>query len=294
MKILITGATGYLGSEIVKYLIKHNHKIVILKRTISSMEKLKQIKKNLICYNLDSIDLSTPFVEQGNFDLIIHTATCYGKKGEKKKEIFEANTLFPIKLLETSIYYNTKLFINTDTYYNTKQKECEYLSNYVLSKKKFIKSAKSLALKKKIKIINMRLEHVYGPSDSNSKFVNWLVSSLCKGDKNIKLTKGEQQRDLIFINDVVNAYSVVLKNISKIKGYYTDIGVGSGDTIMLKDFVELAHKLSKSKSKLIFGSIPYQKNEIMISKADNKILKNFNWNCKFDIKKGLNQVIKFI
>ena len=112
MKILLTGATGYLGSHIAKYLLEHNHKVVILKKKTSSMERLKKIKNNLIYYDLDKLDLATPFRQQGNFDAIIHTSTSYGKNGETINEIFEANTLFPTRLLETSILFKTKAFIN--------------------------------------------------------------------------------------------------------------------------------------------------------------------------------------
>lgn len=294
MKILLTGATGYLGSHLARYFIKNNYKVVILKRSSSSMKRLMGIKNRLIYYDLDSLDFSNVFKQQGNFDAIIHASTCYGKKGEKKKEIFEANTLFPIRLLKTSILFKTKIFINIDTYYNTEKKIFGNLSNYILSKKKFIDRAKLFSLRKKIKLINLRLEHVYGPKDSNSKFVNWLVNSLSKGNKKINLTKCEQIRDMIFVDDVVEAFGIILKNISKINGYYINVGVGCGTTITLREFVELALKLTKSKSKLIFGGLQYQKNEIMFSKADNKILKDLKWKCRTSIEKGLNSLIKSI
>lgn len=294
MKILLTGATGYLGSHLARYFIKNNYKVVILKRSSSSMKRLIGIKNRLIYYDLDSLDFSNVFKQQGNFDAIIHTSTCYGIKGEKKKEIFEANTSFPIRLLKTCILYKTKIFINTDTYYNTEKKIFGNLSNYILSKKKFIDRAKLFSLRKKIKLINLRLEHMYGPKDSNSKFVNWLVNSLSKGNKKINLTKCEQIRDMIFVDDVVEAFGIILKNISKINGYYVNVGVGCGTTITLREFVELALKLTKSKSKLIFGGLQYQKNEIMFSKADNKILKDLKWKCRTSIEKGLNSLIKSI
>lgn len=291
MKVLVTGATGYLGSHLVRYLIKNNFEVVILKRKTSSMKRLLGIKDFLKCYDINSLDFTTVFKEQINFDAIIHTSTCYGRKGESKKKIFEANTLFPTKLLETAILFKIKTFINTDTYYNVDRNISVNLKNYILSKKKFLDNAKVHSLKKKIKFINLRLEHVYGPKDSETKFVNWLVSSLSKRNKKINLTKCEQKRDMIFIDDVVKAFVIVLKNISRFNRYYLNIGVGSGKTVALKEFVKLAFKLKKSSCKLIFGSIPYQKNEIMISKADNKILKKLGWKCTTNLKKGLISVL---
>jgi len=292
LKILLTGATGYLGSHLATYLIKNNYNVTILKRSTSSMERLLKIKDYLACYDIDNIDLITLFKKQNNFDAIIHTATCYGKNNEKKKEIFEANTLFPIKLIETSILFKTKIFINTDTYYNVDGGIPFNLTNYILSKKKFLDKAKLLTLKNKIRLINLRLEHVYGPKDSEKKFVNWVVNSILKEDNKIKLTKCEQKRDMIYIDDVVDAFGKVLNNISKIDDYYIDVGVGCGSTITFREFAELVLKLTKSSSKLIFGSVPYQKNEIMFSKADNKILKKFKWKCKINLEQGLSRVIK--
>ena len=78
----------------------------------------------------------------------------------------------------------------------------------------------------------------------------------------------------------MKAFIVVFKNIPRLNGYYVNIGVGSGKTVTLKEFVELAYKLTKSNCKLIFGGIPYQKSEIMFSKADTKILKKLGWKCR--------------
>ena len=98
----------------------------------------------------------------------------------------------------------------------------------------------------------------------------------------------------IFPRDHNDAYGAILSNLKKIDLHFSNIGVGCGETITLREFAELALKLSKSNSELIFGGIPYNKNEIMESKADNKILKDFNWNCSVDIRKGLSKIINSI
>lgn len=293
MKILLTGATGYLGSKIVNHCVKNKIEVVILKRSSSSMLRLKSIKTKIYSYNLDKIHLSKPFIQKGPFDAVIHTATCYGKNNEEKKEIFEANIKFPTRLLKLSVKFKTKIFINTDTYYSKAKKIPKNLFNYTLSKKKFLKIIKLYAKTKKIKVANLRLEHVYGPGDAKTKFVNWLIRSLFKKNRNIKLTEGKQKKDMIFIDDVINAYHIILKNISKIKKHFVNIEVGTGKSLSIFEFVNLAHKLSKSKNKLKFGCIPYQKNEIMFSRADVKFLKNLNWNYKVNVINGLKKLLRF-
>ena len=294
MKILLTGATGYLGSNLAKYLVKNRYEVVILKRSTSKMDRLIDIKDHLTSYNSDDLNFSAFFKQQDNIDIIIHTSTCYGRKNENKKEIYDANTLFPIKLLENCTLSKIKIFINTDTYYNVDKNIPVNLTDYILSKKKFLDDAKILALKHKIRLINLRLEHVYGPKDTEAKFINWLVNSISKGNKKINLTKCEQKRDMIFIDDVVNAFGTIIDNISQINENYIDVGVGCGATITLRELAELILKITKSKSKLLFGSLPYQKNEIMFSKANNKILKDLKWNCQIDLEEGLHRVIKSI
>ena len=81
MNILLTGGTGYLGSRIAKNLVT-NHKVVILKRKSSKLNFPLPIIKKLEFYNIENLSFKEIFQELYSFDIVIHTATEYGR--EKK------------------------------------------------------------------------------------------------------------------------------------------------------------------------------------------------------------------
>ena len=113
MNILITGSTGFLGSHIVKRLIKQ-HNITILNRSTSNLWRISSLVDALATYNLDITDLKEMFIEQ-KIETIVHLATNYGRNNETVREIVNTNILFPTELVEIALESGIKTFINTDT-----------------------------------------------------------------------------------------------------------------------------------------------------------------------------------
>lgn len=278
-----------MGSKLVLALLKKNKKVIVLKRSFSNTRRLTAKIKEIKFYNVDEIKLSLPF-EQNKIDCIIHTATCYGRKNESKSNILDANLNFPLKILDLAHFFNVNTFINTDTMLY------DYTNDYTLSKKQFLEWGKLAS--NKINFINMRIEHIYGPDDDESKFVTWLIREFIRKKTKINLTKGEQNRDFIYIDDVVSAYMAVLKNIKKFHEFVS-FDIGSGKLINIKSFVLLVRRILenkfnfKSDTILDFGAIPYRKNEFYEIKEDLKWIYSTGWRTKIDLNLGLKKTIDF-
>jgi nucleoside-diphosphate-sugar epimerase len=136
----------------------------------------------------------------------------------------------------------------------------------------------------------MRLEHVYGPNDSNQKFINNVLEKLKKNLEKIDLTLCQQKRDFIYVDDVVNAFSTVTDNLDRFLSGFYQIGVGTGRSISIEEFLLKAKLIYKSKSHLNFGAIPYCKNEIKKSKADNSFLTKLGWHPFHLIEDGIKKM----
>lgn len=283
--VLVTGATGFLGSHLVKILLKKDYDVIILKRSFSNTWRINDVLSRLTSYDIDVCNLEQPFQEAGKIDSVIHTSTNQGRNHETISEIFAANTIFPLQLLEIAASFHTKLFINTDTILNKE------LNSYALSKHHFKEWGKQFANQGKILFVNNKLEHIIGPGDDEFKFSTYIIKHCLNNAAELELTLGEQKRDFIYINDVVSAYLLLLKKAPQQPELYQEYELGSGQAISIREFVETVHQMTQSKTVLKFGALPYRKYEIMNFQADIEKLKTLGWSPSYSLKKGLELTI---
>jgi len=291
-RILLTGATGYFGSHLVHALLEHGHEIAILKRTASNLKRIEDVLDSLSMFDLNKDSLDEIFSQFHNIDVVMHVATCYGRNDEAPFEVFKANTFFPMELLDVALQHNVSVFINTDSYFSTGKVRYEYLPSYSLSKKQFAEWGRLCSYDGSIQFINIRLEHLYGPEDSSSKFTSWIVQQCLNNVDVIPLTKGEQIRDFIYVDDAADAYVWLLDSLDHFNKGSSDISLGSGVAVSIKSFVKKVYELSSSTSELRFGDLEYRENEIMYSCADSKKLREVGWEPMTSMEDGIKNIIK--
>src|SRR6185369_1190779 len=98
MRILLTGATGYLGSHLAQALVEQGHQVIVLKRSFSDTRRLAGISSRLVMYDLDRCGLDDPFREYAPLDAVVHAATVYGRNGESAADLVGANLVFPLQV----------------------------------------------------------------------------------------------------------------------------------------------------------------------------------------------------
>ncbi len=279
MNVLITGGTGYLGSHIVRALVNSNNQVVVIKRPQSNLRLLEGVTGDLVCY--DSVEEA---FSKHQVDCVIHTATCYGVNIEQAAVTIDTNVCFSTNVLDHAVKSGVKYFFNIDTALN------KYINAYALSKHQFREWCKFYAINKKIKIVNIPLQHFFGPFDTENKFVSFLMNSCLNNVPEINLTGGEQIRDFIYIEDVITALMIIFK--VDFEDYYYEIEIGSGIGISIKDFALAVKSLTKSSSKLIFGALPYREYELMYSVANIDRVKSLGFSPKYSIESGIKKILK--
>ncbi len=286
MRILLTGATGYLGSHLAEALLDAGHSVVVLKRKTSSLRKLESNLSRIILVDVEEAALNIALNNYGKIDAVIHCAANYGRKGESASLIADANLNFPLKLIDAAIAADIPLFLNTDTALN------KFLNAYSLSKTQFAEWGMYFAEQKKIHFINLKLEHFFGVGDDDTKFTSHVIKSCLMNAPELKLTLGEQKRDFIYIDDVVAAYLLLLEKQESFADWFVEFDVGSGAAVTIRQFVELVHQITESKTKLNFGAYPYREGEVMLSQADTESLQKLGWHCGHTLEQGLKLVIE--
>jgi nucleoside-diphosphate-sugar epimerase len=284
--VLVTGGTGFLGSYLVHGLLENDYHVIILKRSTSNVWRIYDVVNTVKMYDMDINALESIFTDQ-HIDIIIHTACCYGRNNESISSIVDTNVMMGLKLFELADKFNTDTFFNTDTLLQ------KYLGFYSLSKKHLVEWLKQLA--GKIQIINMKLEHMYGPKDAKIKFIPWVIDQLDQNQEQIKLTGGIQERDFVYVTDVTKAYLTVLEHRRMVEDY-CEFEVGTGQAVTVREFTtELARQYKKlhpdNATELIFGSIPYREGERMKIMVDTKKLRDMGWLPEFSFKEGIKNII---
>ncbi|MDB9315382.1 NAD-dependent epimerase/dehydratase [Spirulina sp. CS-785/01] len=289
--VLLTGGTGFLGSQLASELLHNNYQVIILKRSFSNTQRIQSILPQVSLYDIDKIQLEQPFQDFPKIDAVIHTATCHGLNQEHLSEVLSANTWFPLRLLEIAADYQTSYFINTDTFYNKANYSSQHRNGYTLSKKQFFSWGKLASQAEKIKFINLRIEHLFGAGDSEKKFVTFLFRSLIQNKPHLPLTQGEQKRDFIHVKDAISAYLTILQNSDKLDQWYHEYDVGRGEAVTLRSLIETIHQLSHSQTVLEFGAIPYRQGDIMYSQGDITALKQLGWQPQPDLATRIQETI---
>lgn len=272
-------------------LVSENFNVIILKRSFSDIYRISELlnTNKVKSYDIDIVNIEEVF-QKHKIDIIIHCATNYGRTSYSCHKVLETNLIFPVMLLDYAVKYNVLGFINTDSYFNKDDNLYSYLLNYSLSKKNLIQWLKYFS--KKIKIVNMMLEHVYGEDDNKEKFVFQMIDNISvKQIKSIDLTYGEQKRDFIYVDDVADAYLKIINYIKQHSFKYKSFEVGTGQAVKIKDFVYEIKKISNSPTILNFGAIPYREDEMMYSCAEVEELNDIGWFPKYSYKQALKKIL---
>ncbi len=287
--ILLSGATGFLGSHLLENFIKNGHKVIALVRSNSDLWRIKEFLPECRIYEIDKIPINKIF-QESKIDLVVHTACSYGRSGESLSSIIESNLNFGIQILETAVAHNVKTFINTDTLLP------KDVNAYSLSKAQFADWLKFSS--KDIQVINMRMEHMYGPKDDKNKFIPWLINKMISDKDAIELTSGVQKRNFIYIEDILLAYNLVIQESNNLKNY-NDFDVASNHLIEVRYFVrEIAKEIETRKGmdiqdRLNFGAKEYRENDIMQPEFDNEAIRELGWKPSVDYRQGINYTLNY-
>lgn len=292
MRILLTGPSGFLGSALTRFWAVRGHEISLLARPSSCLDRLADLPTTVKVMRASKPDEITTAVREAMPDAIVHTACSYGRRGESALDVMDANMRLGIALLQGVLDLDSlkdepfTLFMNTGTVLEPG------VSLYALSKTQFSAWGAALAASapQRLKFIDIRLQQMYGLGDDGSKFITHVIEACRQNAPRLALTKGEQLRDFIHIDDVVQAYDSILEKRDQFAASDA-IDVGSGNAISMRSFVEMAKQLAGAETVLDFGAVQYRANEAMLCVADTTRLRSLGWNPTVPLADGLRQLI---
>jgi nucleoside-diphosphate-sugar epimerase len=273
-KALVSGATGFIGSHLVKRLLGMGWEVKCL--TQGQFYDTKPIK--------------------GDYDYIFHLAA-YGQHFHQRDdvdEIYRANVFGTLNLLERTKDIKYKAFINfgTSSEYGVKNKPMKETDlvepTFFYASSKVASTALCQAWSHEFdkNIVTVRPFSIYGPGEADFRFIPKLINSQLTGEV-FKLSSGVH--DWICIEDFIDGLLLVAENAKKLKGKVVNIGTGKQYTNQ-----EVVDTLAKYIRPIYYEPGQMRPNDTKgCWRADNRLLKSLGWKQKHTLSEGLGETIQY-
>jgi nucleoside-diphosphate-sugar epimerase len=256
-KILLTGSTGFIGSELLKSLSKENIIYVTIRTKNKKIKKNKNIRE-IYFYNFSKLNNKLRKIK---VDTVIHCATHYIKdhRIDDLKKLSDSNILFGNIILENLEVMNVKKFINFSTVWeNYNGKKDNYYNLYSVYKKCFSNLVNFYEKRfKKVKFFNLIISDTFGKSDKRTKIINILKTNF-KKNITTKIVSKNLFINLLNVTDINNAIKLILNDLSKPGSYL----LKNKKDYLISDVINKINKNSVKKIKIIWLSKKIIKDKI--------------------------------
>ena len=303
---LVTGGTGFIGSNICKMLVREGHKVLVYdNNSRGNLSRLSEIKKEIIFINGDIRDQKKVFKAIKRVNAVIHLAYINGTKyfytkpelildiavkgmvnildGCKKHKVKE------LYIASSSEVYQTPIKVPTDESEMLKIPDI-HNSRYSYGGGKIISELMGIHYGKKFfnKLIIFRPHNVYGAEMGNEHVIPEFINRFktLKGKKFKIQGTGNEIRTFIYIDDFIKGFNLLIK-----KGKHLNIyNIGTSEKIQIKNLV---NKLSKIfNKKIVLRKTSLQKGGTKIRIPDISKIKKLGFRPEFNLSTGLKKTIK--
>lgn len=277
MHYLITGGTGFIGKNLVDYVLTTDSKITLAVRNKREIEECGwKGLLNSVVFDLDDIKTDDLWGYFGEPDCVFHLAW-QGLPNYDSPFHLATNLPNQIKFFEKLINSGCPKIITTGTCFEYGRKygplkedmNCSPHNSYAIAKDCLRKVVFELSKDTNTTVIWARLFYLYGKHQREDSLFGQLNQAINNKDKVFRMTQGEQLRDYMDIKDVVKVLYLLSQNVK----HPDIINVASGEPISVRKLVENICRQRGANMKLELGYYPYSKFESMAFWADTTKLK---------------------
>ena len=296
MRILLTGATGFVGANLVMAL-NGRHTLAALLRPEAKTHRIPNLQPPITQLVWDGKTETMPALLASFLpDVIIHLAGYFVgvHKAEDIDQLIESNIRLPTILLESAIAVGCKQIIHVGSYWQHFENAIFAPVNLYASMKQAM--ADILTCYVQVgglsKALTLELTDVYGPRDPRGKLIPVLQQAALKGEE-IGLSPGDQYLDLLHIDDAVAGFLQALDVLTSMpERMEKRYALRSLKPVTLKEFVALFNEVSPHRVNTVWGARPYRPREMMQPWTSGEVLPG--WIPKIDLRDGLRKLLEEI
>jgi nucleoside-diphosphate-sugar epimerase len=263
-RILVTGATGFIGSYLVFSLLKDGYVVGIVTRDPSNLQKFEAIKNDIIILGSDNYSVIYSGIKNFIPDVVIHTAAMVNQqRPEQIVDLINANITFGTHVLESMKENDVTKFINIGTRWQHIGNKRYCPANLYAATKEAFKDILIYYETRGIRHKTVELCDTFGSGDTRKKVLDLLINA-CNNRESVDLSPGEQVLDLSCVGDICR---FILTGIQSDNFFDNKTVSLSGTVIKLRDLGKMIEEQYKISGFLKWGAKAYRDHEVMLPPA---------------------------
>jgi nucleoside-diphosphate-sugar epimerase len=296
--ILVTGATGFIGSHIARRLVHEGHEVFVLTREESSLEAIADVVSELRVVQGDLRDVRElePQLARMAPEICVHAAwyAVPGSYLDAEENVRLVGATAELASLLARVGCRRFVGIGSCFEYDTtagilSERTPTHPTNlYAASKLATFLLTKQLGARAGMEVAWARLFYQYGPFEDDRRLVPAVIQALLRAEE-VRLTSGNQVRDFLHVRDVAAAVSAV--SHSTVTGA---VNVGSAEAITVRALVEMIASTLSRPDLLVFGALPERLGDPPVVCADNRrLVEECGWHQATPHAEGLLETIEW-
>ncbi|HLN19077.1 MAG TPA: GDP-mannose 4,6-dehydratase [Patescibacteria group bacterium] len=309
-KVLVTGGTGFIGSNLTDHLLNLGAKVYVLENTRRS--KSKKYNKHKTGTNKKNIpgdicdkEFIDKLFKKESFDLCFHLAArplvLEGRENENPLSTFNVNIIGTLNILEAVRIYKTKGLVIASTAHVYGQAKPPFLEEHLPKTSRPYETSKVCAdilAQTYNKYYNLpvaiaRFVNIYGPGDNNKRIIPKTIKLILQ-NKSPELYDNQTKRSYLYVEDAVRGYVALAEKINQLAKKNSNIiyNFGTEKIYSTKNIIDMILSLMKRsdiRPTIVKGA--REKEVVSQYVSIEKAKKNLNWRPKIPIKKGLLETI---
>jgi len=266
-RALITGASGFVGSRLVRRLVKDGWETASLLRPTSKTGELGPEGERLRFIRAEGgFDALAAIMDEFRPTHVFHTAACtfHDYQPAQVHQFVNTNIGFGTVVVEAMLAKGVRHLVNTGTsWQHYEGAPYSPVNLYAATKQAFEDLLQYYVEARGLQVVTLKLFDTYGTGDPRPKLLNLLANARAS-QRQLPLSPGEQLLDLVWVEDVVRAYVQAAGMFGSGPGFHRSYGLSSRDRMTLRRFVDLYRETTGEAVPVLLGARPYRMREVMV------------------------------